>query len=63
MIDIVKAALFYIVPTFPLAYVWHLTVFKDRYAALEVYRDDRSRARPLLDDHPGRSSSASSISA
>ena len=38
MIDIVKAALVYIILTFPLAYVWHLTVFKDRYAALQVYR-------------------------
>lgn len=38
MIDIVKAALTYIVLTFPLAYAWHLTVFKDRYAALQVYR-------------------------
>jgi hypothetical protein len=38
MIDIVKAALAYVILTFPLAYVWHLTVFKDRYAALQVYR-------------------------
>lgn len=39
MIDIVKVALTYIVLTFPLAYAWHLTAFKDRYAALQVYRD------------------------
>lgn len=38
MIGVGKAALVYIVLTFPLAYVWHLTVFKDRYAALQVYR-------------------------
>lgn len=36
--EILKAALVYIILTFPLAYVWHLTVFKDRYAALQVYR-------------------------
>lgn len=38
MTGVGKAALVYIVLTFPLAYVWHLTVFKDRYAALQVYR-------------------------
>jgi hypothetical protein len=38
VIDIVKAALVYVVLTFPLAYVWHLTAFKHRYAALQVYR-------------------------
>jgi hypothetical protein len=40
MRDIIVAALAYVVPTFPLAYVWHLTVFKDRYAALKIYRND-----------------------
>ena len=34
------AVLAYLVPTFPLAYVWHLTVFKERYAALKIYRSD-----------------------
>ena len=45
MSDILVAALAYIVPTFPLGYVWHLTLFKDRYAALDVYRE---RVEPLL---------------
>ena len=30
----------YILPTFPLGYVWHLVLFHDRYAALAVYRND-----------------------
>jgi hypothetical protein len=38
MADIVIAALAYIVPTFPLAYAWHLTLFKARYDALKLYR-------------------------
>ena len=40
MTAILVAALCYVLPTFPLGYVWHLTLFKDRYRALEVYRDD-----------------------
>lgn len=32
------AALAYILPTFPLGYLWHLTVFKQRYADLQIYR-------------------------
>ncbi len=36
----VLGVLAYIVPTFPLGYVWHLTVFADYYKSLEVYRDD-----------------------
>ena len=36
----ILAALAYILPTFPLGYVWHLVVFADYYAKLEVYRDD-----------------------
>jgi hypothetical protein len=40
MRDIIVAALAYVAPTFPLAYVWHLTVFRDRYAALKIYRND-----------------------
>jgi hypothetical protein len=34
------ATLAYIVPTFPLGYVWHLVVFKSYYDALQIYRDD-----------------------
>lgn len=30
----------YLVPTFPLGYFWHLSVFKSRYDALEVFRKD-----------------------
>ena len=30
----------YIVPTFPLGYLWHLVVFKSTYDALQVYRAD-----------------------
>ncbi len=30
----------YVVPTFPLGYVWHLVVFKDYYEALAIYRAD-----------------------
>ncbi len=40
MTQILIAALVYIVGTFPLAYAWHLTVFKERYHALKIYRDD-----------------------
>jgi hypothetical protein len=29
----------YLVPTFPLGYTWHLVLFKDVYAALDIYRD------------------------
>ena len=28
----------FVVPTFPLGYVWHLVLFKDYYEALEIYR-------------------------
>lgn len=34
------AAAAYIVPTFPLGYVWHLVAFKDRYDALGLYRPE-----------------------
>ena len=30
----------YIVPTFPLGYVWHLVVFAPSYQALQAYRPD-----------------------
>jgi hypothetical protein len=29
----------YVVPTFPLGYVWHLSTFKAHYERLEMYRD------------------------
>jgi hypothetical protein len=29
----------YLIPTFPLGYFWHLTVFKAHYDRLEMYRD------------------------
>jgi hypothetical protein len=34
------AALAYIIPTFPLGYLWHLEIFRHTYAALAVYRPD-----------------------
>jgi hypothetical protein len=34
------SALAYLVPTFPLGYVWHLVAFADRYHALAMYRDE-----------------------
>lgn len=34
------AVLAYAVPTFAIAFVWHLIAFEDYYAALEIYRDD-----------------------
>ena len=33
-------ALAYLLPTFPLGYVWHLVTFADAYAQLELYRSD-----------------------
>jgi hypothetical protein len=30
----------YLVPTFPIAFVWHLVLFDQRYHALQVYRDE-----------------------
>ena len=37
---LVLAVLAYMLPTFPLGYFWHLTVFADFYKSLHVYRDD-----------------------
>src|SRR5262245_1377690 len=37
---ILFGALAYILPTFPLGYIWHLVVFKPYYDGLDVYRDD-----------------------
>lgn len=34
------AVLAYVLPTFPLGYFWHLTVFAGYYKDLAVYRDD-----------------------
>lgn len=34
------AILAYLVPTFALGYVWHLILFADYYAALQIYRSD-----------------------
>lgn len=34
------AVLAYVIPTFPLGYLWHLTVFKNYYESLEIYRAD-----------------------
>jgi len=36
----ILAILAYILPTFPLGYFWHLTIFADYYKSLEVYRDE-----------------------
>lgn len=29
----------YVIPTFPIAFVWHLVLFEQRYHALGIYRD------------------------
>jgi hypothetical protein len=39
-VRILLGALAYILPTFPLGYLWHLVVFQDYYAELAVYRRD-----------------------
>lgn len=36
----IKAILAYVLPTFPLGFFWHLTVFADYYKSLNVYRED-----------------------
>jgi hypothetical protein len=36
----VLAVLAYMLPTFPLGYFWHLTIFADYYKSLHVYRDN-----------------------
>lgn len=36
----ILAVLAYMIPTFPLGYLWHLTVFADYYKSLHVYRED-----------------------
>ncbi len=37
---IALAAVTYLVPTFALGFVWHLVLFKSRYDALAMYRQD-----------------------
>ena len=34
------AFLAYVIPTFPIGYIWHLVLFADVYERLGVYRDD-----------------------
>ena len=34
------AVIAYVLPTFPLGYFWHLSVFADYYKSLAVYRDE-----------------------
>ena len=36
----ILAVLAYILPTFPLGFFWHLTIFADYYKSLNVYRED-----------------------
>ncbi|OGA17812.1 MAG: hypothetical protein A3H32_15050 [Betaproteobacteria bacterium RIFCSPLOWO2_02_FULL_63_19] len=36
----ILAVLAYMVPTFPLGYLWHLTVFADYYKSLDVFREN-----------------------
>ena len=36
----IMAILAYVLPTFPLGFFWHLTVFADYYKSLNVYRED-----------------------
>lgn len=33
------AVLAYVIPTFPLGYFWHLTIFANYYKSLDVYRE------------------------
>lgn len=30
----------YLLPTFPIAFVWHLVLFEEKYHALKIYRDE-----------------------
>lgn len=36
----ILAVLAYMIPTFPLGYLWHLTVFADYYKSLDVFREN-----------------------
>lgn len=39
MTEIIIAALGYIIPSFALGYAWHMTIFKDNYQSLQIYRE------------------------
>jgi hypothetical protein len=30
----------YLLPTFPIAFIWHLVLFEQKYHALQIYRDE-----------------------
>ena len=30
----------YLLPSFPIAFVWHLVLFEQKYHALQIYRDE-----------------------
>ena len=30
----------YVIPTFPMAFIWHLVLFEQKYHALKIYRDE-----------------------
>jgi len=36
----ILSVLAYMLPTFPLGFFWHLTIFADYYQSLHVYRED-----------------------
>ncbi len=36
----ILAVVAYVLPTFPLGYFWHLTVFANYYKSLAVYREE-----------------------
>lgn len=36
----ILAVLAYVLPTFPLGFFWHLTIFADYYKSLHVYREE-----------------------
>lgn len=40
MVKHILAVLAYMLPTFPLAFFWHLTIFADYYKSLHVYREE-----------------------
>lgn len=37
---LILAVLAYMLPSFPLSYFWHLTIFADYYKSPHVYRED-----------------------
>jgi hypothetical protein len=36
----ILAVLAYMIPTFPLGYLWHLTIFAEYYKSLDVFREN-----------------------